>query len=536
MVDLNFFYQYISSEKISLNKDEFEYQFNSHPDYPSLLALSDTLSFFNIANGAFKIDSSEIDLLPDRFLAQLEKHDNNVLSYVEKKENLFFRTDEKERKAISKRELESLWSGVVVLLEETGANSLEKRPRSSMEFLLGIFSITTFLIILIIEQFSITTLICYIFSIVGIWLSVTGLKDIFGFKNSLIDKFCQESSHISCNSILSSKKWKVLEIINFSDLAIIFFAAQFSYLTFMSLTNRIVEFFLVQKFLLFLSVPLLITSIYYQKFIEKKWCPICLMIIGLLVVELLYVINYDVTIINSADITKEILLFLNIGFFTSYSWFKLKNILVQKNYLRAEKLKANRFKRNYKLFKKVLETSRRYKLPENKLTFGTPSAGLNIAIVTSPYCDYCKSPHYMLKSFLEKFQESISVSIYYNVSSANDNLRKFAKNVTGYTLENTDSKYFEAVDFWYEVNDLEKWLNKYNSLYNSEEIGNLIKKQNTWFRQNDINFTPFLFINGYRYPEHYDIEDLQFFIEELINDNTFSKKELETEIAETEKL
>ena len=103
-------------------------------------------------------------------------------------------------------------------------------------------------------------------------------------------------------------------------------------------------------------------------------------------------------------------------------------------------------------------------------------------------------------------------------------------------MENTNSKYFEAVDFWYEVKDLRKWLDKYKSVYNSEEIENVIEKQHTWFRHNDINFTPFLFINGYRYPELYDIEDLPFFIEELIDDHTFPKKEVEIEIAETEKL
>lgn len=44
----NYLFQYLDKENINIDKEEFLFQNQSHPDYPSALAIADTLSFFNI--------------------------------------------------------------------------------------------------------------------------------------------------------------------------------------------------------------------------------------------------------------------------------------------------------------------------------------------------------------------------------------------------------------------------------------------------------------------------------------------------------
>lgn len=58
--DLEAFYSYAQYQHIKIDKEEFKYQLETHPDYPSLLAFSDTLSFFNIPNIAIKLSFQEI--------------------------------------------------------------------------------------------------------------------------------------------------------------------------------------------------------------------------------------------------------------------------------------------------------------------------------------------------------------------------------------------------------------------------------------------------------------------------------------------
>ena len=81
--DFNYLFQYLEKEKIAIDKKEFEFQIQSHPDYPSLLSIADTLSFFNINNGVMRLDSSEIELLPELFIVFLTNNHFSDWLYFE---------------------------------------------------------------------------------------------------------------------------------------------------------------------------------------------------------------------------------------------------------------------------------------------------------------------------------------------------------------------------------------------------------------------------------------------------------------------
>lgn len=83
-----FLFQYLEKEKITIDKNEFDFQIQSHPDFPSLLSISDTLSFFGVKNGSMRVSFAEYDLLPNNFIALL-KEDNSkpALGFIEKMEN-----------------------------------------------------------------------------------------------------------------------------------------------------------------------------------------------------------------------------------------------------------------------------------------------------------------------------------------------------------------------------------------------------------------------------------------------------------------
>jgi len=72
----NSLFQYLEKEQITIDKNEFEFQIQSHPDYPTLLAISDTLTFFNTDNCAIRLGSYEIDFLQTRFITFLKEENN----------------------------------------------------------------------------------------------------------------------------------------------------------------------------------------------------------------------------------------------------------------------------------------------------------------------------------------------------------------------------------------------------------------------------------------------------------------------------
>ena len=116
--NLFYLFKYFEKEKISLDKKEFEFQIQSHPDYPSLLSISDTLSFFNIDNGAMRIGISEIEFLPERFIALLiDPNHKTKLYFIEKNGNEYHYTNDKKQSIITKKELESKWQGICYIFD-----------------------------------------------------------------------------------------------------------------------------------------------------------------------------------------------------------------------------------------------------------------------------------------------------------------------------------------------------------------------------------------------------------------------------------
>ena len=45
---------------------------------------------------------------------------------------------------------------------------------------------------------------------------------------------------------------------------------------------------------------------------------------------------------------------------------------------------------------------------------------------------------------------------------------------------------------------------------------------NTWGINNNFNYTPAVFINGYEYPIQYERENLIYYIDDLIEDTDFN--------------
>jgi hypothetical protein len=73
--------------KLHLDKQEFSFQFQSHPNYSSALAFSDTLNFLGVKNNAYELEKEFWDELPEEFITI---YDNNF-ALVKKKAGLGIR-------------------------------------------------------------------------------------------------------------------------------------------------------------------------------------------------------------------------------------------------------------------------------------------------------------------------------------------------------------------------------------------------------------------------------------------------------------
>lgn len=525
--NFNFLFQYLEREEISINKSEFEFQIESHPDYPSLTSTVDTLSFFNIDNSALSIQKSEIDLLPDRYLAWLSMEGNRLQFYlIEKKSDVYHCSQDKNRRILSKKELEMAWRNIVLLVEKPKTDNIQQPSINMWNWVLPILYLGLFLLILLEFEINLATKFFFVLPFLGILFSIAALKDLFGTKSELINNFCNITSSSNCTTVVSSNKWKFFEVINFSDLSIIFFSSQFlGLLSFLFIADT-VTYFSSQNLLLIYSIPVLLISVYYQKFVEKKWCPICLVIISIILIELVYIYFLIPVSIKFLGLPSIIFIFI----FTSISlvWFELKKLLLQKKTLKEFQFKGSRFMRNYTIFKNNLVASDLIKstpmLPDETIFLGSYTAPVKIIMVTNPYCGYCAKAHWVMEELLDKYAEKISFDIhfnYYDYENISPESRILHHKLVSIYINQGQEAFIKALRNWFTNKDVTKLKILENSKLNEVRADQILEKQLQWNKLNHITYTPSIIINEYFFPKQYDRNDIKYFIDDLSEDEDF---------------
>ncbi|MFV8348795.1 vitamin K epoxide reductase family protein [Flavobacterium sp. GT2N3] len=516
----------MEKEDIKVDKVEFLFQIQSHPDYPSILAIADVLTFFNIRNGVVRVDVSEIELLPKRYIALLiEENDkptfDSQLYYIEQKGIQYFCTKDKKIIEISKPLLESRWNEIVLLVKKEEIGNAVDVEKDNLFWVLPSLCIGLFLSILFMVEENLETKLFFIFPIIGILFSFAALKDLFGAKSELINNFCNISSTTSCSTIIGSNKWKIFSFVDLSSLSIVFYSTQLVALFMFLLSNNAVEYFYIQKILLFSAVPVVLLSVYYQKFVEKKWCPICLAIVSILVLELGILLLFQE---NSFNISLKSSVLFGFVFFTiAFVWTVLKTTLTKQKELKEFQLAGTRFMRNYEIFKNSLLAKNSIDLPNSPIVLGNKESDTEITIITSPFCGHCENAQKILEKILTANQDNLKIKVLFNADI--DNLDKekkdFFRSLLSIYVEKGDASFLEALNYWFKTKNLKDWIKIYELPFDGEKMDSIFRHQNQWCKNNNFNFTPAIFVNGFQYPKTYSKENLEFFVNELVEDDFF---------------
>jgi len=516
--DFTHLFDYLQKEQITIDKAEFEFQIKSHPDYPSLLAISDTLSFFSIDNLATRLGSNQIDLLPERFMVLLmEKPSDTELNFVEKKGENYTVTKEKRTELISKQELVDRWAGIVLLAEKKDTEDIIKDNKKNYNRLLSVFVLVAFLAVLFYSSQDLKTNLFFIFPVLGILFSIGALKELFDNKSKIISSFCNITSSTSCTEVVGSAKWKIFEIINFSDLSIVFFASQFLGLFCFILEGKPEVYFSIQKIMLIAATPILFLSIYYQKIVEKKWCPICLMISCNIILEFVYLFVFQKN--NISVSYSSVILFGFIYLVMLFVWNSLKKLFVKQKELKEELSKSFRFERNYDVFKNSLFAKEKAQLPESPIILGNRESTTKITVISNPYCSHCKGAHEVIETILEKYNNDVQIQVILktNLKSESEDSQKLFRSLMKIYQQDGEAAFKRALKNWFEIKNTDQWFDLFPA-NNSLEFDAIFGSQYKWCEENDYNFTPAIFINGYEYPKMYDRKNLQFFVNDLIEE------------------
>jgi uncharacterized membrane protein/glutaredoxin len=504
-----------------------------HPDYPSLLAVSDVLQNFNIENGAYHVNKDELTTVPFPFIAHTNINRGDFLLVHKVGTDTVTVSNEKwDRHKMSSKEFETRFAGVV-LAADTAAGSTSlllktdfanlKAPVAAAALLLAFVTAVVFHTGYI-AGLSWQVLMLTVVKTAGLAVSVLLLIQSFDSNNPLVQKFCQGGGKNNCNDILSSKAAKVFpnwlpEGLSWSEVGFFYFASTWLFLLFGGAPAPVMQILAVLNII---SLPYTFYSIYYQARVAKKWCVLCCTVQALLWLEFIPLLAYlpvrraGFSPLSPGEGWGEASV-LFIAFVLPVAlWVLAKPMLLQLQQVHPLKQQLQQFKYNSELFYNTLTAQPKYTQPDEEwsIVLGNAEAENIITMVSNPYCPPCAKTHKLLHDLLGQ-QPGLQARIVFTATNTDEDIKTpISRHMM--TLNGLPDKAIvkQALYDWYEQKqkNYEAWAKAYPAELNETEY-NKINKQKAWCELAEVIATPTMLLNGYRLPSVYQLTDLKYMLQ-----------------------
>lgn len=522
--------------KVNVNASSVNESLQNHPDYPSLLCITDSLNRWNIPNAAGKIEPHQVHQLPVPFIAYINntQYPLAVVTQINDTNVKLYSKNYNKPEIINKNDFLKRWTGVYLIAEPNEQSEEKDYLRNKrIAFIHSLIPVLLFVLLAILSFTLFFKTISYnrmiiVVSITGIFLQylvlftgviVTALLLWYEIdkNNPLLQKVCTGISKGNCNAILTSKKSKVFSWLSWSEIGFFYFTGGLLLLLFGgdNINNAIA----ILSLLNVLALPYILFSVYYQWQIAKQWCVLCLAVQTLLLLGGINILtNNFLTTFNKVSgsfiVTAAFIYLLPV-----LLWYAVKPSILRLQEAKNTKRQHLRIKFNSEIFETLLKKQKEIAISTDGLgiDIGNPQATNTLIKVCNPYCGPCAKAHPKIDKLLKE-TPNLKVKIIF--TAPNDIEHSSYKPVSHLLAinekRNNEENIKQALDDWYlpDKKDYDFFAKKYPMNGELAKQGSKIEAMDNWCKATSISFTPTLFINGYQLPDPYGIEDLQYFLAE----------------------
>lgn len=492
---------------------------SDHPDYPSLMAVSDCLSDWCVANEARNIPKGSYRDYGTPFVAQLRPNGGSFILINSLEKGGINYSDEKHLNAsMSEDEFLKKWSGNV-LKSEANEDSGEADYKNNR--LLEIFNATklptvvvtiiaSILLVINPQSLSLSYTLMLFLKLTGIVVSILLLAHSIDVNNPLVQNLCSLGRKNNCNAILKSNGAKIASWLSWSEVGFFYFTSSFLCLLYNPYSAALIG------WLSLLALPYTFYSIAYQ-YKHKNWCVLCCAVQVLLVLENLTALSFGLWPLSIKNLQASTFLpsVLICFLLPVVIWSLLKPLLLKNIQFKPLTQQLKKFKYNSELFGQALVNQPRYAINDNLMpvVLGNPKAETIITMISNPFCGPCGNAHQTLDEWL-KTRDDLQLKIIFTTADHDDDEKtKVARHIGALTKLNDIALVERALNDWYaqSTKEYEQWAQKYPVNFNSE-INAVTQKQKDWCEMAEISSTPTILVNGYKLPEPYRLEDIKYLL------------------------
>lgn len=501
--------------RVQVSRFTIKDRLEGHPDFPSLLSISDCLHSWDVAHKIYQISRENYVpaamLFP--FIAHSSINGGQFLMIKEIKNGKVKFSDEYHvTNEITEDEFLQRWDGIILYAEsspESGeSNYKENLVKGWLNLLRMPFLLLILLTGIILMLINSTETSWFYFSLLGIkfiGILISALLLIYGINanNPFLQNLCTLGKKNNCNTILHSKAAMITTWLSWSEVGMFYFMGTFLCLLFHPSSVQLLSWLNIA------CLPYTFYSIAYQVKI-KNWCVLCCTIQGLLWLEAITFITSSSYGLPVLKLTDTIFFLLPIAL-----WSFIKPYMLESSQIGPLTKKLNKFKYNSDIFSHLLNSQPQYVIPDDlaPIILGNPAAKTVLTMVSNPFCGPCGLAHQTIDKWL-KSREDIKLKVLFATANHDrDAGTKVARHLNALSLSDDKKIVERALNAWYSqaTKNYDTWVIQFP--VSSDQItATATEKQKEWCLKAEITYTPLILINGYKLTEPYQLNDIEYLL------------------------
>lgn len=515
--------QHIKLMGINCNPKELQLVLQSAPSFPSVLSIVQTYTYFGLKATAYRADYTALEKASIPALAHIRQGETDrfILIYNASPTTVsYYDAFTNKKTIISIDQFCTIWTGVIILSEKTEKIVHNKRKR-------GFKAIATLAFISLI-------FLCFVINstpqpfifiygllglkLIGIWSTLGLLLQELRGSYSVFDTFCYKNKAFDCEKVIQSKASKLFKKIALTDVGFVYFVTGIQSLCIGTFSGNTIPILQTLLYLSICSIPFVLFSIFYQKIIIGKWCPLCLSIIFILVAEMIFFLFFPVKTFACAHIlTVGILLF---SLFSSLVILSITKYII-KNQAKAfnENLSALLIKRTPLIISAIFGSQRNIsKHAKDSLLIGDKKAPITITTLLNPMCNPCRNLALTIIKLVESYPALIQWHIRLDgtIFPEYNHLNTPQLYLFELFRQNKDTEYrLEIIKKWFKEQNFLKFSKSYPLDNITEDVKSAFYNHMVYNKELKVEKVPSIWINNRIFPKEYLLRDIPFLLTDI---------------------
>lgn len=519
--------QLLTQLEVSFTATSLRDDLETHPDFPSIYAVTGVLRERNIETAAVKLSADQLLTLdtPMLIFPAGEQQEPTLISRIN--DGYVTQHYPDGRVLVSTwADFKAIWSGVAVLSARTDTSgevdytANMKKGREQTYFYYGLAGLGLILAIgLFMSAPDVRQALLLGSFLVGLVLcSMLAMSSIQA--NSVVTRLCRAGKNTDCNSVLNSPAATLFGWLKVADAGLIYFATGLTALAFLYRNNQNPAHFLTLfAFISLLGLPYTVFSVVYQYRVVRQWCPLCLGVQGILWVNFSLLLPY----LRLTELVVDIPVWITVAWFAGLCialWLVIRKLLTASAKVKPLRNQLGKLRRDTAIFNALLndQSPIQFQEVDNDITVGYTDAPLQITVVTDPHCAPCKTTHQFLKVLQAQFADSVRLSciLHTRHKDLSDERNQVAISILGLPI----AQRHNALKSWFLTRNLAEWQSQLPQ-YDIKMGQYIFANHNSWCAFSGVDYTPAIYLNGRKLPDFYTLRNLAYHIgamrEELAN-------------------